>query len=260
MILLENRGVLEVKGEDALNFLNNILTNNVDNATHETAVFAGLLSPQGKYLFDMFVLRNDDGFLLDCNAPQELFKRLKMYKLRSKVELTDLSNEYAVFANVAPAKGGFKDPRNEHMGYRIIAPRNTAQDGVFADYETLRISNGIPELQQDLIRDGDFALEGLMDEMGAIDFHKGCYVGQEMTSRMKRRTTVKNKLLKIEFETPAPEFNSPIISADSTVGYIRSVINNIGMALIRIDKLENAIMQGQKLLANGKEVFIPNKK
>ena len=260
MILLKNRGVLAVKGEDALNFLNNILTNNVDDATAETAVFAGLLSPQGKYLFDMFVMLKDDSFLLDCNAPQELFKRLKMYKLRSKVELTDLSEEYSVFANMTPAKGGFKDPRNDNIGYRIIAPIDTEQDGDFADYENLRIANSIPELQQDLIRDGDFALEGLMDEMGAIDFHKGCYVGQEMTSRMKRRTTVKNKLMQIGFSGPTPAYNSPIVSADSTVGYTRSVINNIGMALIRIDKLENAITQGQKLLANGTEIFIPEKK
>ena len=260
MILLENRGVLAVKGEDTLNFLNNILTNNVDNATAKVAVFAGLLSPQGKYLFDMFVVRRDDGFMLDCNSPQELFKRLKMYKLRSKFELTDLSSEYAVFASLTPDQNGFKDPRSESMGYRIIAASDAAQDGAFADYENQRISNNIPELQQDLIRDGDFALEGLMDEMGAIDFHKGCYVGQEMTSRMKRRTTVKNKLMQISFEGPAPAYNSPIVSADSTVGYTRSVINNIGMALIRIDKLENAITQGQKLLANGTEIFIPEKK
>jgi folate-binding protein YgfZ len=260
MILLENRGVLSVGGQDAITFLDNLLTNNIDKATDDIAVFAGLLSPQGKYLFDMFVVRRGDEFLLDCNAPQELFKRLKMYKLRSKVEIVDLSNEMAVFSDFENTNIGFKDPRHDKMGNRIIAPINTPTNSDFADYEQIRISLGIPELQQDLIRDGDFALEGLMDEMGAIDFHKGCYVGQEMTSRMKRRTNVKNKLLQISFEPPAPEFNCPIKANDTIIGYVRSVINNIGIALIRGDKLENALTEGQKLLANGTEIFIPNPK
>jgi hypothetical protein len=296
VIKLPNRGVLRVKGEDAVPFLNNILTNDITNASTTTAIFAALLSPQGKYLFDCFVLRiNETELLLDCNGPNEFAAKLNIFKLRAKVTIT-ICDDLAVFAQLRNETGEiadayiFKDPRLEALGNRIIATAGLETNERVTEYESHRISLGIPDLSQDLIRDKDFALEGLMDELGGIDFQKGCYIGQEMTSRMKRRGTVKQKLCRIKIASAHPisreskwgarfaclsrflsknrftlfgkrfsqqiAFDTPIVAGTSEIGRIRSNNGALGMALVRFDRWQLALTNGQELLASDVKIII----
>lgn len=259
MIKLENRGIIKITGKDSTNFLNNILTNNIDDASEQGAVFAALLSPQGRYLFDMFIIKaGEDEFLLDTSFTDELFTKLMMYKLRSNVKIEHLK-ELSVYASFENETGlhKYQDPRNNNMGLRIIDYNNRETNQSIEYYNKIRIQNSIPELEYDLLRDKDFALEGLLDEMGAIDFHKGCYIGQEMTSRMKRRGTLKQKLVKINFlcDTPPP-FNSKIMSQNNEIGLVRSVSGNIGLALVRLDRLQNAIENNDELVAEGCQINV----
>lgn len=261
MIILKNRGLIGINGNDTIPFLNNILTRNIDNLNQDNLTYAALLSPQGKYLFDLFIIKNGEtSFLIDSNDSKELFAKLRMYKLRSEIELIDLNNELGVFYSPFEIDDKNyickKDIRNENMGFRLYGSLNTNNLGNFADYEYLRIKNEIPEPSFDLIRDKDFALEGLLDEMGAIDFHKGCYIGQEMTSRMKRRGTLKQKLCKFEFIGAPPEFDTPIIANNQEIGRTRSISKNLGLALIRFDRLKLAQDNDLKLFALDTEIFI----
>lgn len=256
MILLKNRGVIKIAGEDSLVFLNNLVTNEITNANEEYAVFAALLSPQGKYLFDFFILKTGENeFLLDCNHADELAPRLNMFKLRAKVKIENLSNELAVFSG----KFGnltFQDPRNIDLGNRSFAPIDTITSASFDDYEKLRIGLGIPELSFDLLRDKDFVLEGLLDELNGVDFHKGCYTGQEMTSRMKRRGTIKQKLCRIDYIAEAPKYDTPIMASNLEIGRTRSMIDGKGIALIRFDRWQEAQSKGHKLVADNSEIII----
>jgi tRNA-modifying protein YgfZ len=258
MILLGNRGIIEISGTDVCGFLNNILTNNIDNATSENAIYAALLSPQGKFLFDIFIIKTSENcFLLDCNDVDELFAKLRIYKLRSQINITNKSNELAVYYNDKKLDEyiSFADCRHAELNYRIIAPKDLAIDADYINYEVLRISLNIPAPALDLIRDKDFALEALLDDMGAIDFHKGCYIGQEMTSRMKRRGTLKQKLQTFDFIGNAPEFDTPIIAEDTEIGRTRSFANGKLMALVRLDRLELAKQKRIKLLAGETQVI-----
>ncbi|KAF0186249.1 MAG: glycine cleavage T protein (aminomethyl transferase) [Hyphomonadaceae bacterium] len=270
MIKLPNRGIVEILGPDAAAFMNNLVTNEIAKMANKTARFCGLLTPQGKYLFDIFAYRHDDKtFLLDSNHSEELVQKLKIYKMRAAIEIMP-RHDLAVFAAFpAPCHPAldagsyaandyisFTDPRDSAMGLRIFAPQNTPETASFSRYESHRLQLGIPDLAQDLIRDKDFALEGLMDELHAIDFHKGCYVGQEMTSRMKRRGTLKQKLCRIKIASSQIPFDTPIMAGETEIGRIRSNNSTLGMALIRFDRWQHAMDAKQNLLANGVEIII----
>ncbi len=250
---LSSRGVVAVKGADAANLLNGLLTNDVNKATDKQAIFAAMLTPQGKYMFDMFVISDgEQGFLLDVSRPADFAKRLAMYKLRSQVTIEDVSDRHAVYAllstNDVPGAGTyFADPRLPAMGSRLIGGV-----GLFAgvnDYDALRLELGVPDPTKDLLIEKDFILEGLFDELNGIDFHKGCYVGQEMTSRMKRRTSVKNKLCRVRYRDDAPPFETPILADNWEVGRMRSGTQGVGVAMIRFDRARKALSEGHTLLA-----------
>lgn len=256
MIRLNGRGVLELKGEGIAPFLDNLLSNNVDGANESKAIYAALLGPQGKFLFDLFILRpSPDYYLIDTNHCEEFFQKLRLYKMRLPIEILE-REDLAVFANFEPIPHSFPDPRNPQLGFRVFAPIETKSDGDFEQYEAKRLELGIPDPSRDLIRDGDFALEGLLDEMGAIDFHKGCFIGQEMTSRMKRRGTLKQKLVKIHINGEPPEFDTPIFADETELGRIRTNNGKIGLALLRIDRAKTAMENGTKMLAGRSEILI----
>ena len=259
MILLKNRGIIEIKGEQVVEFLNNILTNNIDKADDKNAIYAALLGPQGKFLFDIFIIKNgENSYLLDANDCDELYSKLRMFKLRMKVDIYNLSNELGVFFNNKPKDEfiSFQDPRNKDLGFRIFAPLDTNQNDNFENYQKLRISLNIPSPAEDLIRDKDFALEARLDEMGAIDFHKGCYIGQEMTSRMKRRGTLKQNLQAFKYDGDEIPYDCAIIADEIEIGRVRTNYKNCGMALIRLDRLKTATQNGAKMLADGKQIYI----
>jgi tRNA-modifying protein YgfZ len=249
LIHLSSRGVVQVSGLDATTLLNGLLTNDVTRAGPQQAVFAAMLTPQGKYLFDMFVICPEpDTYWLDVSRPADFAKRLSMYRLRSQVTIKDVSEEFGVYADVeAGEANSFPDPRLPQLGHRLIALKQEAANE--ATYIAHCLNLGIPDPATDLLIEKDFIMEGLFDELHGLDHHKGCYVGQEMTSRMKRRTSVKNKLCRVRYDGRAPEFETPILADGWEVGRMRSGINGVGISMIRFDRARKAMGEGQALMA-----------
>jgi folate-binding protein YgfZ len=256
------RGLVCVSGPDAATLLDGLLTHNVAGAGPEACVYTAMLTPQGKFLFELFILAPEAGtYWIDVSDPASFAKRLSLYRLRSKVTIEDKSEAYLVGAvwraeALPPHAIHYPDPRHSELPQRFIAPRVELQDeaAAFAAYEQTRLGLGVPDLAVDLLVEKDFILEGLMDEMGGVDFHKGCYVGQEMTSRMKRRTTVKTKLCRIRYEGAAPAFETPILADGWEVGRMRTGGPGHGLALIRFDRAQKAINDGQELRAGDQPI------
>lgn len=257
------RGLVCVSGPDAATLLDGLLTHNVAGAGPDACVYTAMLTPQGKFLFELFILTPEAGtYWIDVSDPASFAKRLSLYRLRSKVTIEDKSEAYvvgAVWRTEALPTGTicYADLRHPDLPQRLIAPRvelPSEVEDAFAAYEQARLGLGVPDLAADLLVEKDFILEGLMDEMGGVDFHKGCYVGQEMTSRMKRRTTVKTKLCRVRYEGAAPAFEAPILADGWEVGRMRTGASGQGLALIRFDRAQKAISEGQELRAGDQPI------
>jgi tRNA-modifying protein YgfZ len=252
LIHLASRGVVRVSGPDAATLLNGLLTNDVTRATSKTAIYAAMLTPQGKYMFDMFVLAPEpDVFVLDVARASDFAKRLTMYRLRSKVEIEDQSADLKVYAALPEGNAGegtfiFADPRLAGLGNRIIAPACPSDEE--SVYQSFCLNLGVPDPAIDLLVEKDFIMEGLFDELQGLDHHKGCYVGQEMTSRMKRRTSVKNKLCCVRYEGDPPPFETPIEAGGWEIGRMRSGVDGVGIAMIRFDRVRKAMADGHPLM------------
>jgi tRNA-modifying protein YgfZ len=258
------RGLVCVSGPDAATLLDGLLTHNVASAGPEACVYTAMLTPQGKFLFELFILAPEAGtYWIDVSDPASFAKRLSLYRLRSKVTIEDKSEAYVVGAvwraeALPPNAAQYPDPRHSELPQRFIAPRADLALGdeaaAYMAYEQARLGLGVPDLAADLLVEKDFILEGLMDEMGGVDFHKGCYVGQEMTSRMKRRTTVKTKLCRVRFDGAAPAFETPILADGWEVGRMRTGGPGHGLALIRFDRAQKALSEGQELRAGDQAI------
>jgi folate-binding protein YgfZ len=222
------------------------VTNDVGRLPQGGAAYAALLTPQGKILFDFFVVANDDGLLLDCAAAQAdaLVKRLTLYRLRAKVEIArrDDLMVLASWDGAALPGRAFADPRLAQLGTRAIAAEvETAVAAGAEDYLAQRLQLGVPE-SGDFGQDRMFALDADLDELHAVAFDKGCYVGQELTARMKHRGTARKRLLpvvSVEGEAlPAPD--TAVMAEGKSIGEITSSYGARGFALIRLDRLEEA--------------------
>jgi folate-binding protein YgfZ len=236
---VEDRAVIALSGPDRRSFLQGLITNNIDLLAPEKPIYAALLTPQGKILFDFLIVEDDAGMIfLDCPAPSRdgLIKRLAMYRLRSKVEIAP-RDDLAIFASwdgsLLPGIS-FEDPRHAALGRRSIAPRADGQNGFCAH----RLSLGVPEAA-DFGMDKMFALDAGLDELHAISFDKGCYVGQELTARMKHRGTARKRLLLVQSDTPLT-VNTDLRANGHSLGEIVSVYDNRGFALVRLDRLAEA--------------------
>ena len=264
IVSFPKRGLVCVSGPNAATLLDGLLTHNVEGAGPEACVYTAMLTPQGKFLFELFITAPEAGtYWIDVSEPASFAKRLSLYRLRSKVTIEDKSEAFVVGAawqaSALPSSAmSYPDPRNAQLPHRFIAPRTDLALGddalAFQTYEQKRLGLGVPDLGADLLVEKDFILEGLMDEMGGVDFHKGCYVGQEMTSRMKRRTTVKTKLCRVRFGGAAPEFETPILADGWEVGRMRSTGEGVGLALIRFDRVQKATAEGHELRAGDQAV------
>jgi len=257
-IPLAERGILAISGEPARDFLQGLITNDIQKASPSRAIYAALLTPQGKFLHDFFIVEHKDRFLLDCSAERmpDLIKRLTMYRMRLKLDITDESDKWDVGAMLpvgemdAPGTAktrfdgvSYVDPRHAGLGERTIRlvdeddtfPTDIAQqDKNRADYEAIRIALGIPDSGKDLIADKSMPLESGFDELQGVDFEKGCYVGQEVTARMKHRNLVKKRLFPVAIDGDVTA--GAIVKSDEVdAGEIRSVINGRGIALLRLD-------------------------
>jgi folate-binding protein YgfZ len=241
---LDDRAVLAIAGPDAREFLQGLLTNDVARLNAETPLYAALLAPQGKILFDFLLFADGGDVRLDCASAgrDALRKRLSMYRLRAKVEIVP-RDDLAVFAGwgddalQAPA-----DPRLAALGNRAILPSGSvAADGDTNAYLAHRLDLGVPEAA-DFGQDKVFALDGDLDELHAVAFDKGCYVGQELTARMKHRGTARKRLLSVAAvdDTKLPPNDTSVTADGRELGTLTSAYGARGFALIRLDRLEEA--------------------
>lgn len=260
---LADRGVIRIAGADAVKFLQGLITNDMDRVKPGACVHAGLLTPQGKILFDFFIVAGRGGYLLDCARDQvaNLLQRLGYYKLRADVDILDLSDEHEVWAvwngrpEIPGALGYFPDPRLAALGARLIVPQDTgpapgcAAAGE-ADYHAHRIALGVPEGGRDYAFGAVFPHEADFDQLNGIDFKKGCFVGQEVVSRMEHRGTARKRIVPVEGETSlAP--GAAIAAGEASLGSIGSVSGARALALVRLDRAESALKEGQPLTAGG---------
>lgn len=242
--LLPSRAVVAVSGPDWRSFLQGLLTQDVDTLAAHELRFSGLLTPQGRLLYDLFVAGLPDGALLDVAAEhrEAIVARLSMYRLRAKVEIG--ASELSVFAVFSPQGGAvsgaglYADPRHPALGARGYGLTD-APDAAEADYEAHRLALGVPG-PSDWLSDKTYPIEADFDLLGGIDFKKGCFVGQETTSRMKRRGTIKNRMLPIVFEGPPPAFGSEVLAGELRAGEVLSGGEGRAMALLRLDRIDGA--------------------
>ena len=242
---LDDRAIIAVAGPEARPFLQGLITNDVERLEPGKGLYAALLTPQGKILFDFFLVEGDGAILIDCQALSRdaLLKRLSLYKLRSKVSI-EPRNHLAVLAvwdNATIANAiSYPDPRLPELGHRAIVAIGEMRNDVLAgeDYRVLRLSLGVPE-SSEFGSDRMFALDADLVELHAVDFDKGCYVGQELTARMKHRGSARKRLLPVEFSR-ADARDSSITMNDREIGEIVSRYGRRGFAQIRLDRLTEA--------------------
>jgi len=265
--LLSDRGVVKVTGDDAGKFLNGLVTIDVANVAPARAAFGALLTPQGKIIVD-FVLTavqaaDGGGFVLDCPralAPA-LAERLNFYKLRAKVTVEDLSGSLTVLAiwdNGSSTEAGlcYRDPRVAELGLRCILPRASAGD-IGAElvepieYEAYRIALGVPRGGVDFIYGDAFPHETDMDQLNGIDFSKGCFIGQEVVSRIEHRSTARTRVIPVTFHGPPPEPGELVMAAEKNVGTMGSGVIDRGLAALRLDRVEDALASATPLVAGG---------
>jgi hypothetical protein len=258
--LLSDRNVLSVAGEDAASFLHGLVTNDVEHLGIGEARYAALLAPQGKILFDFFIYRAPEAFLIDCPSVSatDLAKRLGFYRLRAKVTIANISADKAVAAcwrGEPDAVEGivFADPRDARLGFRAILQRDVAAalDAHPAGYEAHRVALGVPKGGVDFPYGDTFQHDANMDLLQGVDFEKGCYVGQEVVSRMRHRGGVRKRIVKVRLAEPGPATGAAILAGEATIGALGSMADGEGLALLRIDRLAEAKSEGQALTADG---------
>jgi folate-binding protein YgfZ len=246
-IELKNRTVLKLSGGDTRSFIQGLITNDIDAFKAGEGLYAALLTPQGKFLFDMIItVETDDSLLLDIerDGKDDLLRRLTMYRLRADVEITDLSDSHSVWALDGVPEGlddtHFPDPRNADLGYRLITETPPALDEwALSDYETKRLILGVPDGSRDIMPEKYFWLETNAEALNGVSFTKGCFVGQELTARMKHRTNLKKLLLPISADADIPA-DTPITNADGkTIGQVHTSAGNHALAYLRLEYLDN---------------------
>ena len=273
--LLADRGVVRVTGADALKLLQGIITNDMELLESQPAIHAALLTPQGKILFDFFVVRAGDGFLLETAKEKvaDLAKRLNLYKLRANVDIRDVSDDYRVSALWgSPPQGSgetagsvtFPDPRLPALGSRILAEVRFAADLATAthaleaspqDYHARRIALGVPEGGKDYLPGDTFPHEADLDQLNGVSFTKGCFVGQEVVSRMQNRASVRKRVVPIEGEAPLSP-GAEIEAGAATIGTVGSAAGKLALALIRLDRAAEWSAKGEALSADGVTVRV----
>jgi folate-binding protein YgfZ len=268
---LPDRGVVKVSGADARDFLNGLVTTDVTLLRPGLGRFGALLTPQGKITADFLITEapagHGGGFLIDCPRPlaQNLADKLGFYKLRAKVGIENLSDSIGVLAvwDGEPALKpdlAFADPRHDALGWRILVPEELAQktaDLIGAEmvdssvYEEHRVATGIPRGGLDFMYGDAFPHETNMDRLHGVDFDKGCYVGQEVVSRMQHRGTARTRTVRIVLEDFSPEPGTVILAGDKSVGTMGSTAGRNGLALIRVDRAADAFAAGTPLTSGG---------
>ncbi|HEV2334932.1 MAG TPA: folate-binding protein [Stellaceae bacterium] len=272
--ILEDRGILAVSGPDRRPFLQGLVSNDVEKVATTRALYAALLTAQGKYLHDFIMVEVEDAIWLDAEAARlaDLKRRLSLYRLRAKVELAErpelaVAAEFGEGALAAlgvsstpgearPLEGGvvIADPRLAALGARIILDRSRLvrfgahfEQADFAAYDRHRLALGIPDGSRDLVLDKSILMEAGFDELHGVDWQKGCYIGQELTARTKYRGLIKKRLFPVRIDGPAPAPGTIVTANGRDAGELRSSRDGQGLALLRLD----AIDAGRPFVADG---------
>ena len=284
IILLEDRGLISITGEDTKNFLQNIITNDIDKVSFSSSIFSALFTPQGKYLFEFFLIQTKNGYLLDCDNEftKEIINYLLKYKLRSKIEITDISKDYVIglissdkFLDIQESESKtedtiefrdsplFLDPRNKNLGARILSSleklhltikkldlKIVKPDTYFAKAHSL----GIPIKGIENLKDQLFGLEANFEELNAIDFKKGCYIGQENTARMKLKEKLRRRLLPIS-STEKLNLGEEIFYNKTKIGKVL-IEQPYPFGLVKVIDPNVEEFENKELLANNKKCKI----
>ena len=270
---LADRGVVRVSGADAAKLLKGLITADLDRLERQPAIFSGLLTPQGKIMFDFFMVKSEEqGFLLETlrEKAADLAKRLTFYKLRANVVIADASDEHSVAAlwggeapASAPSAVFYPDPRLADLGWRGIAQaafdwKVVAGDTMTAseaEYHAHRTVLGVPEGGRDYVLGDTFPHEALFDQIGGVDFDKGCYVGQEVVSRMQHRSTARKRVVPVAGSGPL-QTGAEVKAGEAVIGTIGSVVDHRGLALLRLDRVGEAMGKGQAITVGGLTVSV----
>jgi len=269
--LLPDRGVIKVAGPDGRKFLNGLVTTDLAKVVPGQARFAALLTPQGKIIADFIIVEAEpaDGGGLFLDVPRALVRtltdRLNFYKLRANVMVEDLSETLGVLAiweAQADTEYGlcYPDPRLPELGARCMLPPHVAEKAAAdlggdlvdpSSYEAHRIALGIPRGGIDFIYGDAFPHESNMDQLRGVDFDKGCFVGQEVVSRIEHRAIARTRVVPVSFDGPPPEAGAPVLAGDRSVGMMGSGTAGRGLAALRLDRVEEALTSGISLVAGG---------
>ncbi|WP_299480183.1 folate-binding protein [uncultured Roseibium sp.] len=271
---LSDRSLIRVAGEEAHHFLQNLVTADIEDTDAKGASSAALLTPQGKILFDFLIYKVPGGYLLDAPASiaGDLLKRLTFYRLRSKVELDLLGDDTCVYAiwNGAVSPDGallhVTDPRLPDLGGRVVGPAGlfdaqTDSEAVSVEgYDAHRIASGVPEGLKDYEYSDIFPHDADLDQLGGVSFTKGCYVGQEVVSRVQHRGTARKRFVLVEGADALPVKGTPVLAGDKAIGELGSAIaaggRNIGLALLRLDKTAQAKDNGTPFHCGDTEIQV----
>jgi folate-binding protein YgfZ len=267
-LALDERALIRIVGDGARRFLQDLISNDIDKLEPDAAIHAALLTPQGKYLHDFFAFEHAAAIYLDCEAGrrEDLVRRLKRYRLRLKIDIEE-DDTLTIFAlhgeGVRKMAGPFADglvytdPRLAALGARAALPDGGAAALEAAgfepmardDYERRRIEHGVPDGSRDLVIEKALLLESGFEELAGVDFDKGCYVGQEVTARMKHRGLVRKRLLPVAIDGPGPAPGTAILRDGAAVGEMRTSIGDCGLALLRLEDADKATSGEVELLA-----------
>ena len=269
--LLPDRGVVKIVGDGTRNFLNGLVTADMLNLTAGSARFCALLTPQGKIIADFIATeapaQDGGGFFLDIPRAlgATLVDKLNLYKLRAKVIIEDLSEVLGVLAawgGTAATEYGlcYADPRLPALGLRVMLPPHLAADAAAdlgadlvdaGEYEAHRIALGVPRGGLDFSYGDAFPHETDMDQLGGVDFAKGCYIGQEVVSRMEHRGTARTRAVPVRYDGAAPEAGVPVVAGERQLGVMGSTAAGRGLALLRLDRVADAMSRNEQLLGGG---------
>jgi hypothetical protein len=244
-VRLPNRGFLRLSGPDRLTFLQGLVSNDVNKVAPGHAVYSCLLTPQGKFLHDFFLIADSESLLIECEADRraDLAQRLKIYKLRSKIEIAEADFAvFAVFGSAPLATGAivYPDPRSPALGIRMLLPQSPDADESpipFDAYDKLRIAEAVPDGSRDMEVGKAILLENNIDLLNGVAWDKGCYTGQELTARTRYRGLVKKRLMPVRIAGAVPPIGTPLIEKGAEVGEMRSSNGDVGLALLRLERL-----------------------
>ena len=258
-----NSQFLSIEGEDSNEFLQNLITNDINKCSEDNIIYSCLLSPQGKFLSDFFILKKDEKYLIETHSffYEKLLKKLNLYKLRSKVHINEVNNlhSYSVFGDIQKDQDTFIfniDPRNKNIGLKLIHLKKNPEilDSLNEineeKYHQILIQNTVPLSHYDLEENKSLLLENNFENLNSISWDKGCYVGQEITARMKYRALLKKKIYSLEIKEGSPLIGQLIKDNENEFGEIISIKNDSVLAMLKIELAEIKINKKKQIKTN----------